>query len=109
MRIEDVWDYRLSTAAPLIDRRSGTWVVQIWSKNNPDYDPAAGPARPLEEYDTGIPFVPGDEHDEEKISICYDWLLSVRDKYSRPDIEELKPVVARIRKAQAELAARGAA
>ncbi|MCH9836292.1 hypothetical protein K0U83_11555 [bacterium] len=108
--IREVWDYRLSNATPLIDRRGGTWVAQVWAKANPDYDPAdpSTLAAPLEVYDTGIPATPGDEHDPEKVLACYVWFLAVRDEYARADIEELKPFVATINQATAELALRGA-
>lgn len=108
--IREVWDYRLSTAVPQIDRRGGTWVVQVWAKNAPDFDPTdpSTLAKPLAEHDTGIPATPGDEHDAEKVKACYAWLYSVRDQYSRPDIEELKPHVAAINAANRELAKRGA-
>ena len=108
--ITEVWDYRLSTATPLIDRRGGTWVVKIYAKDNPDYDPSKPEtlSAPLEEFDTKLPHEPGDERDSAKLSVCYNWLRSVRDKYSRPDIEELKPIVAKINAANAELAKRGA-
>lgn len=110
VHIREVWDFRLSNATPLIDRRRGTWVAQIWAKNNPDYDPndPSTLAEPLEEYDTGIPVEKGDERDCAKVAKCYEWFKSVRDKYARDDIEELKPHVAKINQANAELAKRGA-
>ena len=106
LNIREVWNFRLSTAAPVIDRRSGTWVVHIYAKNNPDYDPAdpSTVAQPLESYDTGIPATPGDGYDAAKVAACYEWLYGVRDKYARPDIEELKPAVAKVEAANAALA-----
>ena len=97
--IREVWDFRLSTATPLIDRTSGKWVVKIFAKVNPD-----GTGEPLEEYDTGIDHVVGDAHDGEKLDVCYEWLRSVRDDYAHPDIDKLKPVVVKINAANAELA-----
>ena len=109
--IKEVWDYRLSSAVPLIDRASGTWVVKIFAKDNEDYDPSKQKtmALPLEEFDTGIVYELGDEYDVSKLKPCYEWLLSVRDKYSLPNIEELKPVVSKINEANAKLAELGAA
>ena len=107
MEIRDVWDYRLSTASVMIDRISGTWVVKIISKNNPDYDPAKPEtlAKPLEVYDTGLPWEEGDEYDESKLTVCYDWLRTVRDKYALPNIEQLKPRVKAINEKNARQAA----
>ena len=108
--IREVWDYRLSHATPLIDRSSGTWVAQVWAKNNPDFDPANPEtfSKPLAEFDTGIPAEKGDAHDARKIAKCYEWFKSVRDEFARDDIEEIKPIVRDINEATAKLAARGA-
>ncbi len=97
--IREVWDFRLSTASPLIDRRGGTWVVQIWANE--------GSPQPLEEYDTGMPVEVNDQFDTKKLTVCYKWLLTVRDKYALPDIEERKPLVAQINAANAQLAQLG--
>lgn len=107
MEIRDVWDFRLSTASVMIDRRSGTWVVKIFSKNNPDYEPNIYDtlAKPLEEHDTGLPWEEGDEYDEAKLTVCYDWLRTVRDKYALPNIEQLKPKVKAINEKNAKQAA----
>ena len=94
-----VWDFRLSTAAPQIMRRD-TWVVELWPVSG-------GGIAPLESFDTGIGTEPGDAYDSFKLSVCYNWLRGVRDKYSRPDIEALRPRVAEINKANAALAAKG--
>jgi len=94
--IKEVWDYRLSKAVPFIDRTSGTWVVKVYSKENPDYD-GKNLAQPLESYDTGIKSESGDQFDTEKVKKCYEWMYTVRDKYSLEDIEERKPQVAKIR------------
>lgn len=107
--ILEVWDYRLSTACPMIDRSGGTWVVKIFAKDNLDYSEGAKPALPLETHDTGIQTKPNDAYDTAKVAKCYEWLLTVRDKYALPNIEELKPIVKKINKANAELAAKGAA
>lgn len=109
--IREVWDFRLSSAVPVINRTSGTWVVEIWSKDNPDYDPKRpeSAATPLEAYDTGIEAVEGDEFDSQKVGVCYQWLYTVRDKYALPNIEELKPHVAKINEANEALSKLGAA
>lgn len=106
INIKEVWDYRLSTAVPVIDRTGGTWVVKIYSKSNPDYDPAdpATLSAPVEQHDTGIKAVNGDEYDSNKVKVCYTWLKAVRDKYSRPDIEKLKPLAAKSAQLQKEYA-----
>jgi hypothetical protein len=108
--IREVWDFRLSRATPLIDRRSGTWVVHIYDKVNPDYDPKKPEteAKPLESHDTKIPAVEGDQFDTAKVKVCYEWLLKVRDKYALEDIEERKPIVAEINAANEKLAQLGA-
>ena len=104
--IKEVWDYRLSSATPMIDRRGGTWVVHIYAKANADYDPAnpESIAQPLESFDTEIPAEKGDTWDVEKVKVCYEWLYSVRDKYSLPNIEQMKPHVAKINAANKALA-----
>jgi len=122
----EVWDFRLSTATVRIMRQK-TWIVEIWSKTLPDYHPErvvsdcdgetgepipgterkvpeTPPAEPLQVHDTKIPVEKGDDHDRKKISVCFEWLKSVRDDYALPNIEELKPVVAEINRINAELA-----
>lgn len=97
--ITEVWDYRLSTAQPFLYRggmpgqETGTWVVVVMSQDDNN--------EILEAHDTGVKVVDGDLHDGEGIDACYKFLRSVRDKYSREGIEDLKPLVAEIRKAQA--------
>lgn len=105
VNIREVWDYRLSSAVPQVDRRSGTWVVQILAKSNPDYDPSKPEtmAKPLEVHDTGIKAVTGDEYDCDKLKVCYEWLLTRRDDYALENIEEMKPVVAKINALNAKL------
>lgn len=107
VNIKEVWNSRLSSATPLIDRRSGTWVCQVWSKTNPDYDPAdpSTLSTPIETHDTGIPHTDGDEYDAEKLRVCFAWFYSVRDKYALPNIEDRKPVVALIEEANATASA----
>ena len=111
VHIREVWDFRLSSAVPGIDTRSGTWVVSIYAKENPDYDPdnSATLALPLEIHDTGIKSVFGDEYDKAKVSVCFEWLKSVRDKYSLDNIEELKPLVKDVNEENAKLSELGAA
>ena len=96
--ILEVWDYRLSTAQPMNYRGasdipgvpdSTNWIACVYdlgSKNEP-----------LECHDTGVPVVAGDLHDGAGLDACFAFYRSVRDKYSRPEIEELKPEVAVIR------------
>ena len=110
-KILEVWDYRLSTAVPVIVRDSGTWVVEIYSKSNPDYDPSdpATLAAPLETHDTRIEAEAGDEYDAAKVKACYAFLLSVRDNYAHPNIDELRPLVKIINEANQKLADLGAA
>ena len=106
--IKEVFDYRLSTASVFIDRRSGAWVCVVASKNNPDHVEGNEPAKPLETYDTGIKVTKGDAYDTAKIKVCFEWFLSIRDKYALPNIEELKPHVAKINAANKALADLGA-
>jgi hypothetical protein len=100
VNITEVWDFRLSSAVPVIDRRSGTWVVHIYSKVNEDNVQAV----PLESYDTKIKVVDGDTFNNENLKVCYEWLYGVRDKYSLPDIEERKELVLAINEANKKLA-----
>lgn len=110
INITEVWDFRLSTASPLIVRKGGTWVVEIWANKNPDFDGTPRTeARPLEIHDTGIPSALGDELDTKKIKACYRWLKKVRDNYSLPDIEQRKPLVAKINACNKALSEIGAA
>jgi len=100
--ILEVWDYRLSIAAPLLYRGgapskkgngegSDNWVVCVYAQDDRN--------APLEYHDTGLLPVEGDIHEGKGIDACYEFLRSVRDKYSRGDIEALKPLVAKIRAA----------
>ena len=105
--ILEVWDYRLSSAQPMNYKgvkptvtpksgaiqmvETGTWVACVWDQ---------GESRELLEcHDTGVKVLPGGDADNpEGIDACYAFYRSVRDKYSRDDIEDLKPAVALIRK-----------
>ena len=98
--IDEVWDYRLSTAVPVIERESGTWCVNLYSKVDGTV--------PIVSHDTGIEAVDGDERDESKVIPCFEWLYSVRDAYALDDIEERKPKVAAINKAVKALSDMGA-
>jgi hypothetical protein len=103
--IKEVWNHRLSTAVPTINRDGATWVVEIWSKSNPDYVPGNEKtlAKPLEVFDTGIKSEVGDHHDPAKIAKCYEWLYTKRDAYAHQNIEALKPIVASIEAKTADL------
>ena len=102
--ITEVWDYRLSTAQPLnykgglpgLDDKgnpypeTGTWWATVRSQGEDN--------TLLESKDTGVKCLPGGDADNpEGIDACYAFYRSVRDKYSRDGIEELKPAVAVIR------------
>ncbi len=87
----EVFDYMLSTVTPTTYNRGlkgKSWVIELNCQ-------ATGELK--ESHDTGIPCEKGDSNDLEKRKKCFEWLKSVRDKYARPDIEELKPEVAVIR------------
>lgn len=102
--ITEVWDYRLSKAAPLLytgmpeaeegydpETTGKNWVVCVYDKGERN--------TPLEVHDTGIPFIKGDKQNwQEGHDACYAFLREVRDKYSLDQIEELKPHVAEIRR-----------
>jgi len=102
--ILEVWDYRLSTAQPMNYRggvaglddkgkphpQTGTWWATVYSKGESN--------EMLECHDTGVLVKPGGDADNpEGIDACYAFYRSVRDKYSRDDIEKIKPKVAAIR------------
>lgn len=96
--VRQVWDWRLSTAQPINFNNGETWVCKIIANDGSGV---------LEEHDTGIPTVKNgkrDFHDYEAVKACHEWAYSVRDKYSRPNIEELKPRVAEINAENARLA-----
>lgn len=99
--IREVWDFRLSSAVPTLYNTGDTWTVEIHAKNNPDYDPKHPEriAEPLEVHDTGISTADGNINNREAIKKCYEWLYSVRDKYSLDHIELRKPLVKMINSA----------
>lgn len=96
--IREVWDWRLSRGMPILYNSGDTWIVKITANDGSGV---------LEEYDTGILTKDKngktDNHDAKAIAACYDWLRSVRDKYSRDHIELRKPVVALINHANDEI------
>lgn len=96
--IREVWDYRLSSAVPHMDRRGGTWLVVVCAKTGGE----------LEVFDTGLPVEDGDINDKQKLNVCYEWLRSVRHKYALPNIKQMKPLVKIINQANDELATLGA-
>lgn len=101
--IREVWDWRLSKGNPILYNSGDTWVVKIHANDGSGV---------LEEFISDIPTVKNGEsspYDYEAIAQCYDWLRTVRDKYSRPDIERLKPEVAAINARNKELSEMGAA
>lgn len=97
--IREVWDWRLSIGNPILYADGDTWVVRIWANQ-----PANGERELLEEYVTDIP-TDGGIHDHAAIAECYKWLYSMRDKYARDNIEDLKPLAAQVNKANEALAA----
>lgn len=103
--ITEVWDYRLSVGIPQINRTGKTWVVYVFPKTYED----GQKVEPLISHDTGIKVEEGDTYDTAKVAKCYEWLYSIRDRYSLPDIEERKPHVVKIHEAINALAALGAA
>ena len=108
INIKEVWDFRLSKASVYIDRRGGSWVCVVISKNNPDYIEGKEVTPVLETYDTGIKATKNDLYDKEKLKVCFEWFKSVRDSYSLPNIEELKSIVSEINRLNEKLAAQGA-
>ena len=89
--IREVWDFRLSRAAPTLYNAGKTWIVKIHCNKTGDV---------LAEYDSGIATVNAagirNIHDTVAIAACYKWLYSVRDEYGRDNLELRKPVVALI-------------
>ncbi len=103
--ILEVWDYRLSTAQPMnfmglpeqsvfegaeYDKARANWCGVIFSQGED--------GTPLAFFDSGVAVEKGDTDDDMPDSI-YEFYRSVRDEYSLPDIEKLKPKVAVIREA----------
>lgn len=106
LNILEVWDFRLSTAVPVIDNSGPEWVVKIYLKQGPDFNPARPNqvTKPIREYRTGIMSEPGDALDAEKVAKCYEWLYTQRNDFARADIEILRPLVQALRDAEAALA-----
>lgn len=96
--IREVWDWRLSSGSPILFNSGDTWIVKIFANDGSGL---------LKEHDTGIPTTDEDgrrnNHDQKAIAACYDWLRSVRDEYSRDNIDLRKPVVALINHANDEI------
>lgn len=92
--IREVWDFRLSIASPILYVDGDTWVVKIYANDGGGL---------LEEHDTGVEST-GDVHDTNGTKACFEWLYSVRDKYSRDHIELRKPVVKMINEANTKAA-----
>ena len=96
--ITEVWDYRLSTAQPILypggipgEEPTGTWIVCVYAQDDRN--------EALETHDTKVAFNPAELHEGAGIDACYEFLRKVRDKYSRDEIDDLKPAVALIREA----------
>lgn len=89
--VKEVWDWRLSKAQPINYNSGDTWIVKIVANDGSGV---------LEEHDTGIPTKDKDgyrnTHDLKAVAACHEWARSVRDKYSRDNLELRKPVVALI-------------
>ncbi|MGD2065561.1 MAG: hypothetical protein PVI43_00140 [Candidatus Bathyarchaeota archaeon] len=93
--IHEVWDSRLSKAAPTIyNPEGGTWFCRIHAHDGSGV---------LAEYDTGIKVVPGDDDDRSAFKEIYAWLHSVRDEFSRDDIDEQKEILSLRRACDEEL------
>jgi len=74
--IKEVWDYRVSTATPIINTSTGNWVCEVWSQSDSNN-------QLLESFDTKIKVEPADHSDRAKLVVCFKWFKSVRDKYTR--------------------------
>ncbi|MDC0637492.1 hypothetical protein OAP25_02205 [Flavobacteriaceae bacterium] len=108
INIREVWDFRLSRASVYIDRRGGSWMCVVISKDNPDYSECGEVTPVLETHDTGIKAAKNDLYDKEKLKVCFEWFKTIRDNYALPNIEELKPIVSEINRLNEKLAAQGA-
>jgi len=89
--ILEVWDFRLSKGSPILYDTGEYWRVVINANDGSGV---------LAEHVTDVKTT-GNVHDPVGIAACYDWLRSVRDKYSRDHIELRKPVAAMINMANA--------
>lgn len=88
--IREVWDFRLSIGSPILYQDGDTWIVRVWAN-----DPGDETKVLLAEHDTGVE-TNGDPYQSEGVIACFKWLYSVRDEFSRDNIEHRKPVVAMI-------------
>jgi len=94
VNILEVWDFRLSKSSPILYDTGEFWRVVINANDGSGV---------LDEYITDVKTT-GNVHDPVGISACYDWLRTVRDKYSRDHIELRKPLVAEINAANEKAA-----
>jgi hypothetical protein len=105
--IREVWDFRLSTGAPMLFNSGETWEVKIFANDAPDGEPVV-----LAEFVTDVKTVDEDgkrnPHDSVAIAACYAWLHSVRDNFKRPDFDDRIEHVAAINAANRALAQVGA-
>ena len=92
--IREVWDFRLSIGCPNLFNSGETYIGKIFAN-----EPVDGVQEILAEFDTEIK-TKGDDGRPANLDAAmvkyYEWLYSIRDKYSRDYIEERKPVVALI-------------
>ena len=95
VEIREVFDFRLSRGSVFLFNSGKNWVVQIISNTSPDDGPEI-----LAEHITDVRTGPGTDADG--IKACYAWLHSVRDDFSRDNIELRKPVVALINASNTE-------
>lgn len=99
INILEVWDFRLSIGSPILYADSEFWKVVIYANDPGDQERII-----LDEHVTDVKTI-GDPRDPEGVTACYEWLYSVRDKYSRDHIELRKPIAEAINEANAEAAA----
>ncbi len=85
--ILEVWDFRLSLGSPILYCDKKHWKVKVWA-NTPNLNEDK---TLLAEYETDI-VSDNNPRNKEGINACYIWLKSIRDKFSRPNIELRKPV-----------------
>jgi len=101
--IREVWDWRLSVGAPILFNQGEFWVVKVFANQSLD-----GQCSLLAEHTTKIKTIDDqgqrDAYDPAGVCACYAWLHSVRDKYKRPDFEQLLEPVAAINRENRRLA-----
>lgn len=87
--IREVWDWRLSQGNPILYCDGPTWIIKIWSNSGKGL---------LQKLDTNVPTKGGlaNYTDYEAVAKCYKKLYAVRDRWSRKNVDKLKPVVAEI-------------